>query len=315
MIIKCLTSKTPRYFQILEYLNNEAKIYNQNHETFIHKQHLYGLNNKQIAREFMKNEENRIVRKSNNIKFYHEILAFSDLDHSKLSISIIKNLTQEYLKQRSPYIQAYAIGHFNNNSYHTHIISSPLEIYTGINLRMSKERFAELKIYMQNYQLEHYPELSNSIVKHGAKKEISNELKLNTMKDKKQPTLDYLREKINFYYISSNGNQHFLELLKQNNFKTYTRDGYIVGIIHNLRKYRFTKLMPGSYLKIDTRQEYIEKNKEDKSNELEHLEKEKYEKELHLLELEEIRKQRENRIEKEIGDIRTQFDDLDDIER
>lgn len=280
MIIKCLTSKTPRYFQILEYLNqNEGKIYNNQNQTFIYKQHLYGINNKQMSREFMKNETNRIYKKSNNIKFYQDIIAFSDLDHEQLTIQIIEDLTKEYIKKRSPNMMAYAIGHFNNNSYHVHLVSSPIEIGTGLNLRLTKKEFADLKVYMQEYQKERYPELCNSIVNHGIS-ENKNQIINNMKKPKNQTTLEYLKYEVNQCYINGNGPQNFLELLKQKGLKTYQRDGFIVGITHNFKKYRFTKLLPGCHVKIDTREELVEKNRYEELRELRYLENERMEREI-----------------------------------
>lgn len=281
MIIKCLTSKTPRYFQILEYLNkNEGKIYNNQNQTFIYKQNLYGLTNKQISREFMNNEKNRIYKKSNNIKFYQDIIAFSDLDKNKLSIPIIEDLTKEYIRQRSPYLQAYAIAHFNGDSHHVHIISSPIEVGTGLNLRLSKKEFADLKLHMQKYQQERYPELSNSIVRHGLNEGKTNTIEMKNNNHKIETTLEKLKYEVNQCYINGNGQQHFLELLKQKGLKTYQRDGFIVGIVHNFKKYRFTKLLPGCHVKIDTREELVEKNRYEELQELRYLENERMEREI-----------------------------------
>jgi hypothetical protein len=280
LIIKCLTSKTPRYFQILEYLNkNEGKIYNNQNQSFVYKQHLYGLTNKQISREFMNNEKNRIYQKSNNIKFSQEILAFSDLDHEKLSISIIEDLTKEYIRQRSPYMQSYAIGHFNNNSYHVHIISSPIEIGTGLNLRMTKERFTELKIYMQQYQQERYPELSQSLVRHGLG--IDKEVGITKPKFK-QSNKDYIKALIHQSLSKANHSSHFYDLLKEAGVLTYQRGEISKGVVYEGKKYRFKTLIP------------------DFSNQLEQLNT----KEVKLSELKELRSIREDDLNREIEDMR-----------
>jgi len=66
--------------------------------------------------------------------------------------------------------------HFNKTHYHIHFCISGVEIETGKSLRISKEEFKLVKEKLQEYQLEKYPELSNSVVEHGrkAKQPIKN---------------------------------------------------------------------------------------------------------------------------------------------
>jgi len=254
MIIKVKTSKTPRFKQLLDYLTKSPdKVINDRGEVFMVQQHLFGLTNETMAEEFLFNEQNRIHHRANNTKLNHEIIAFSDLDKDKITIPILKDLTQEYLSQRSPYMQAFAIAHFDTDHQHVHIVSSPIELISQKNLRMSKTDFAELKLHMQEYQMEKYPELSNSIVEHGRKeKDIKLNIPIETTIDKefrvierlgKETNKTKIRTAIENSFSVSNSKEQFLEQLSLQGFQTYTRGGDTKGISYGNKNYRFNTII------------------------------------------------------------------------
>src|SRR5690606_30780010 len=156
MIVKSLTSRASRFGSLINYLTKDKdKLFNEHGEKYELRFNLAGKNNnRMMVKEFEMNEQNRIHKRSNNVKMVHEILAFSDLDREKITVEILNDLVTEYLNKRSPLIQAYAVGHFNENHYHVHIVSSPVELYTGRNLRMTHSEFATLKREIQEYQIE-----------------------------------------------------------------------------------------------------------------------------------------------------------------
>lgn len=251
MIIKFKTSKTPRYKQLLEYLTKDlSKIENDHGEALIIKQHLYGADIKAMTREFYENEKNRLHHRANNVKVNHEIVSFSDLDKSKITVDILKDLTQEYLRQRSPYMQAIAVGHFDTEHMHVHVMSSPIELITGKNLRMSKSDFAQLKIHMQRYQLEKYPELSKSVVRHGKKEseratgKKSREFKEDNIKShQKKSSKSIIKGLIENCLMLAESKENFFELLKTEGLEPYKRGADWKGVSVNDKNYRFSTLV------------------------------------------------------------------------
>lgn len=263
MIIKFKTSKTPRYTQLLKYLiNDTAKTQNALGEALIIKQHLSGLDIRAMSKEFFENEKNRLHHRANNVKVNHEIVSFSDLDKSKITIPILKDLTQEYLRQRSPFMQAIAVGHFDTEHMHVHVMSSPIEMITGKNLRMSKSEFAQLKIHMQRYQMAKYPELARSVVQHGKKEsdrakrvliDHTNEL---SKKGNKKSSKAMVKSLLENCLMLAKSKEHLIELLKNEGLEPYKRGIDWKGVSVNDKNYRFSTLINDFNNKVES----IDKN-------------------------------------------------------
>lgn len=273
MIIKSITSKAPRFKQLLDYLTRDKdKTVNDRGESFVLKRFLNGKTNEEMAREFLLNEEKRLHKRSNNSKLVHEIISFSNLEHNKVTIEHLKVLTEAYLQMRSPLVQAFAIGHFGPEShYHCHIVSSPVDI-TGRNLRMSKDEFAKAKRDIQVLQTQLYPELSHSIVDHGKKEREKQKGRSQAVTKQKEKTMTIrnpsrisnkakAREAIESCMIMAESKEHYFELLSELGFQPYQRGSGYKGIDDGERNYRFTSLMNNyaeRFESLDQKQERIE---------------------------------------------------------
>ena len=272
MIIKSLTSKVGRFGQLLSYLTlDQSKTVNERGETFVLKKFLKGNTIEEMTREFLMNEQKRLHRRSNNSRLIHEVLSFSDLDRSKITIEHLKTLTEAYLEKRSPLMQSFAIAHFDQDHYHCHIVSSPVDI-TGRNLRMSKETFSTIKRELQAFQLERFPELSHSVVNHGQKEQDRQKGKSIDHRGEKEKTMAIrnstrisdkakAREAIESCMIMAESKEHYFELLSQSGFQPYQRGQDYKGLSDGSRNYRFNTLINNyaeRFESLDQKQERIE---------------------------------------------------------
>ncbi|MEP0264206.1 hypothetical protein [Dokdonia sp.] len=102
---------------------------------------------------------------------YHEVVSFSPASTKHLDRHKIKDLVNRYIKLRSQNQLCVGAVHFEKNrNYHAHLIFSGISTLDYKSARISKSKLATIKREVQRYQEQKYPELSDSIVRHGLKK-------------------------------------------------------------------------------------------------------------------------------------------------
>lgn len=94
---------------------------------------------------------------------YHEVISFSPEDKSVLSPEKLEDITREYLNKRCSQAIAYARIHFETENPHIHVIISANEKGRQKRIRLSKSEFQEIKLNLERYQKELYPEIKHSI--------------------------------------------------------------------------------------------------------------------------------------------------------
>jgi hypothetical protein len=109
---------------------------------------------------------------------------------------------------------------------------------------MSKVEFQKLKKDIQNYQLEHFPELTKSVVAHGKKdntklteKEYQYKLRTGRATEK-----EHLMGILKTCYKASASKDDFFKKLKECEIKTYERGGKTTGLLFKNLKFRFNRL-------------------------------------------------------------------------
>lgn len=159
MIVKSLTRKTASFGQILGYLNRADQKgpplfhnFRTNHDDLV-----------RIATEFSENARHLKAR-SNGIALYHEILSFAAGDRPRVTPEILNDLAQKYLVLRAPRALAYAKAHLNKDNPHIHIIISANDFGSARRIRISRGEFKRIKVELERYQKERYPELVHSLV-------------------------------------------------------------------------------------------------------------------------------------------------------
>ena len=142
-------------------------------QQLIFKQHLRGYDKDKWAKQFEDLEANRKSHYGNkSVVAYHEVVSFSNLSTKHLTRPIIKDLIRRYIKMRSNG-QMLCVGamHFEKNkNWHAHLVFSGIRTTNFKSSRISKSRLADIKSQLQTYQIQTYPFLEDSIVRHGLKK-------------------------------------------------------------------------------------------------------------------------------------------------
>lgn len=235
MILKSLSRKTSSYKSLLDYMfkSEDAS------KTILQK-NMYGKSIPEWIQEFKYNEQNRIIKRINNNKILHDIISISKDDYKNITIAKMKDIGNKYLQLRGDNIIAVGALHMEKEHAHIHFMISPVEIYTGRSVRISKQRFKEIKQELQDYHREKYPELIHSIVDHDKKKQKISEREYQTVKRSKQHSIKEQYKKVLDQLIrKSSSNKDFYNHLKDQDFELYERKGILTGIVKGNKKYRF----------------------------------------------------------------------------
>ncbi|MBX7226410.1 MAG: relaxase/mobilization nuclease domain-containing protein [Chitinophagales bacterium] len=195
------------------------------------------------VKQFEKNEAGRVHQRSNSVVIYHDVLSFSNRDTKNLSLEKIEDMGRKYIELRNENALYIAIPHQDKDHWHVHFCISGVEI-SGLANRVSRGEFANIKKELERYQIEKYPELSNSIVHHDTpkKKEILSEKEFQLTKRTKMPSERVkTKELVGRIYKESNSKEDFYKRLGDAGLKTYNRGGRVYGIDGD-RKMRFSTL-------------------------------------------------------------------------
>ncbi len=216
-------------------------------DSFVIKHNIKGTSPDQWVRAFEANEAGRLIKRSNSVKLYHEIMSISNLDTGKISKAMLEDLTRKYIELRNPNAMCIAVPHYDKAHIHIHFCFSGTEIQTGRSLRISKEDFALFKKELQAYQMARYSALSNSLVKHGKKqKDKARQIKDREYQLKKRTKAPSEKERISktieACYNKSLSRADFMHRLSEQGLQTYSRNGSERGVMSGERKHTFSHL-------------------------------------------------------------------------
>lgn len=246
MIIKSKSYKRVRSFtKVLSYIFRES----EKDETFVLTKYIKGknLSVEELHHQFQSNEELRINKRKNNVVLYMDILSFHPKDAERLNNEKLYQITMKYLSLRAPKSIAVATVHRSEKDHtHLHICFSGVEYKTGKSIRLSREDFKhKVKLPMEKYQQDVFPELTLSKIQHEKSLSIKRERKRETEKrleargavSEKQQLLQLLDE----VFKTAKSQQDFYQKLQNRGVTLYSRNGKIAGIESN-RKFRFKGL-------------------------------------------------------------------------
>lgn len=225
-------------------VHNKDRLVDQNKRSFAVTHNLKGNTIAQWVKQYKENETHRLRNRIDSVKLTHEILSWHKDDAKNISLEKMEAMAREYIQKRNPRGIYVAIPHFDKSHYHVHICASGVEYKTGKSLRLSKIDLQKLKVDIQNYQKEKFPELSKSVVEHGKKDENrltekEYQLKLRTGRETEK---EKLTAALKTCYKKSNSRETFFQLLKECGIKTYERGGKITGVVSDDKKFRFNRL-------------------------------------------------------------------------
>jgi hypothetical protein len=247
MIIKSKSYKHTRSFTtVLKYIVKEQE-HNQNFmlTKFIKGNHP---SMHQIQEQFLSNEKLRVNKRKNNVVLYMDILSFHPKDAQLLNDEKLKQITLKYLSLRAPNSIAIATVHrYEKQHTHLHICFSGVEYKTGKSIRLSKEEFKEkVKLPMEEYQKENFPELMRSRIRHEKSTQPTRKIldKINEITPYNEIFLENQQffEVINSAFRDCKDELDFYNIIQKKGFSLYTRKGKVVGVKTSTRKFRFKTL-------------------------------------------------------------------------
>jgi hypothetical protein len=245
MIVKIKSHKRPAFEKLLQYmLNDKDRLYDKDGRSFVLTHNIRGNSINEWVQQFKKNEQYRLYKRRDNTYVFHEILSWHRDDARKINLVKLEEMAREYIRQRNAKGIYIAVPHFDKNHYHIHICASGIEYKTGKSLRLSKPDLQKLKNNIQKFQIERFPELSNSIVSHarGGKPILSErefQMKLRTGRNTEK---ENVIKELEACFKKAASRENLFQLLKKEGLEIYKRGNKITGIIHKNYKFRFSRL-------------------------------------------------------------------------
>lgn len=242
MILKILTRKSPGFKSLIDYMLKEGKGENGGKpELMTH--NMRGSQQKEWVREFYENEAYRQRQRSNQVYLYHEIISFSNQDTAKISKEMLKDIAEKYISLRGDTGMYIASFHVEGKDHqHIHFCTSGLEYRTGVPLRLSRADLLNVKQELQRYQQERYPELSNSLPKHG--RGVGNKSNPEWRAEQRNGTSIKrdIAKRVQSLFEQSKSQNDFYAMLQDEGLYNYERGGKVTGICYGDTKYRFNSL-------------------------------------------------------------------------
>ncbi len=225
-------------------MDDRKRIFDKQGRSFVLTNNLKGQTIEEWTREFKENETYRIHRRKNNVKITQEIIAFHRGDAKMLSLKKMEKIAREYMRLRNPNAMYVAVPHFDKEHPHIHIVAAAVEYRSGKSLHMSRRQFVQLKKDIQVYQIEKYPELARSVVRHGRKKKArvtdkEYQMKLRTGK---KTTREEVIDLVSSFVAAATSQEDAHMRLHTSNLQMYQRGNKTSGIIYKGKKYRFKSL-------------------------------------------------------------------------
>jgi hypothetical protein len=243
VIVKSLTRSSPSFSGILSYILDPKK--SENGIPQVIKHNLRSDDLEGYVQEFMKNESFRRHSRKSQVYIHHEIIGLSsNEDKDSITKEMMEDLTRKYIELRGyDGIYLASIHSLGTDSIHAHIVSGGVKFRTGLAHRMSHKEFQDLKISLQEYHKERYPELTRSFCEHGKQKEyVTNKEWQAANREKGSIHKSKIQKNVQTIYENSKTKQEFLENLRTNGYHHYERNGEPKGIAYNDQKFRFSRL-------------------------------------------------------------------------
>jgi len=261
MILKSMSRQAPSYGNLLTYMTRDkAELKDKQGKPLLIKHNITGRTLKDLDQAFLENEKNRANNRKGSVKVFHDILSWHYSDRQNIDASKIEAIAREYIRLRND--KGMYVGSIHQDKEHTHLhfCISGTETFTGRGMRVSKQRFQEIKEQLQAFEKERFPELIHSVVDFEKKSkyrktEPEHQLEKRGKVSVKETTKTLL-EKI---YKDSVSKEDFFSKLIENGLTMYERGGKVAGINSGERHMRFTTLGYDElkFTELDSRQDRI----------------------------------------------------------
>jgi hypothetical protein len=197
---------------------------------------------KGFIKEFKENEKYRLVHRKDSVKLFHTIISFSNKDKEHINDKLLKDIGKKFIEERGLNNMYAGTKHENKDHIHLHITVSGTQL-NGRSSRISKQQLQHIKIVLDKYQREKYPQLKHSLPEHGKSRRLTKEAIVERVKTERQTDKQALIECLEKAYTGSRSQEQFLSQLKQAGHQPYFRNGAFQGVkFEGQMKYRLTNL-------------------------------------------------------------------------
>lgn len=259
-IIKMLSRSNPAAINsTLKYITREAN--NQKAVPILQNIRSSPTNYKGIVLELLRNEAYRKISRR-RVFCYHTIVSLGS-GESENNIprihEILEFIVKRYLELRGEGVLAYAIPHFDKSNFHYHILESGTLFRSPISSGLRKAELHHLKIELEKFVVENFPQLEYSSVQHGIGKPYTKE-SLFQLEKRTESERSKLTTLVGQAYSKATTLKQFLDVLLHKGYSHYERssDGIPTGIVSlSGRKFRFKNLgiLPEQIMQLETKKE------------------------------------------------------------
>lgn len=250
MILKSLSRRSGSTSQLVKYIlryvlekEEKEKGSKQKEKPFIIRHNLRSRSIGEYLKEFEELEQLREHRYANSVSIYHHILSFSSKDTEHISDNLLRDIAAKFIELRGQDNLYIGTKHTDKDHIHLHLAMSAVDL-AGRSARISKKDFEQLKLDLDTYQREHYPELKHSLPEHRRKsREVTRAAIIENIQSQRQSEKASLFQLLDKAYTRSKSLDQFLEQLTTQGCTPYYRAGTLTGITtESGRKYRFKGL-------------------------------------------------------------------------
>ncbi|HNP22615.1 MAG TPA: relaxase/mobilization nuclease domain-containing protein [Panacibacter sp.] len=247
MILKSLSRKSVNSSaQLVAYLlryslREKSHVKDKENAELIHRENLRSRTIAGYIREFNENEANRLYKRKDSVKLYHNIISFAPDDKNLITDLMLKDIVKKFIELRGKNNIYLAVRHQETLHKHLHIIVSGVQL-NGYSSRVSKQQFKHIKIELDKYQKEKYPQLVHSLVNHDKKTHRSKTELIEQIKTSRQTEKQKLVATLEKIYSQATSTEDFLDKIKEQKLDVYKRNSAPQGIIIDGQKFRFSRL-------------------------------------------------------------------------
>ena len=247
MILKSLSRKSVNssaqlIAYILRYsLREKSHVKDRENAELIHRENLRSRSIAGYIREFNENEANRLYKRKDSVRLYHNIISFAPDDKNLITDPMMKDIVKKFIELRGKNNIYLAVRHQETLHKHLHIIVSGVQL-NGYSSRISKQRFKHIKIELDKYQQEKYPQLVHSLVNHDKHTDHLKKELIERIKTSRQTEKQKLVARLEKIYEQAISKEDFLNKIKEQKFDVYKRNNAPQGIIIDGQKFRFSRL-------------------------------------------------------------------------
>ncbi len=261
MIVKSLSRHSRSFDQLVCYIDHGAG----EHDYYLAHNFLALPNDTAaVVKQFQDNAD-YLVDSPGSVYMYHEMISLpaecAELDNAD---EILAGLVQQWINRRCPGHLVYARIH-RERCPHVHLAISANPVQNIRRQRLSKKQFREIQVDLENYRLQHYPELGKQrlyqqIGRHEQIRQTDAEIQLQKRTGKiteKQRVTQIVSEALDIAITPAELHQQ----VKAKGLQFYQR-GKTVGVIQSAtgRKFRLKTLgLAARYQKLQQMMQVVER--------------------------------------------------------